>query len=160
MAYTNIDKCGLYQDHCCYLLRKMQSDKTWGNFKAHFDRSFEERRRSSRTSITKWYLAHMHAAQANTELLTKIQQDHTLVLANLATATQADRTSVALLTNTISELSGQVVLLTAKLATEQAENARVKKLGPQSTTARHGNQESRNKTLSEPNPSQDRNLYS
>ena len=55
-----------------------------------------------------------------------MQQDHTLALANLATATQADRTLVALLTETISELSGQVVLLTAKLATAQAENARMK----------------------------------
>ena len=52
-----------------------------------------------------------------------MQQDHTLVLANLATATQADRTLVALLTKTISKLSGQVALLTAKLATVQAESA-------------------------------------
>ena len=56
-----------------------------------------------------------------------MQQDHTQAIANLATATQADRTSVALLTKTISELSSQVVLLTAKLATAQAENARMKK---------------------------------
>ena len=52
-----------------------------------------------------------------------MQQDHTQALANLATATQADRTSVALLTKTISELSGQVALLTEKLATAQANNA-------------------------------------
>ena len=56
-----------------------------------------------------------------------MQQDHTLALANIATATQADRTSVALLTKMISELSSQVALLTAKLATAQAENAWMKK---------------------------------
>ena len=72
------------------------------------------------------YVAHVHAAQANIELFTEIQQDHTLALANIATATQADRTSVALLTKTISELSGQVTLLTEKLATAQAKNARIK----------------------------------
>ena len=89
-----------------------------------------------------------------------MQQDHTLALANLATATQADRTLVTLLTKTISELSGQAALLTAKLATVQAENARVKKSGQQSTTAGNGQRDSSNTTQSEPNPSQDRNLYS
>ena len=98
-------------------MRKTRSDKTWGNFKAHFARAFKKTRSSSRTSRTKGYVEHVHAAQSNAELFTKMQQDHTLVLANLATATQADRTSVALLTKTISEPSGQVALLTAKLAT-------------------------------------------
>ena len=90
------------------------------NFKAHFTRAFKETWRYSRTLKTKGYAAHVHTAQANTELFTKMQQDHTLALANLATATQADTTSVALLTKTISELSGQVALLMAKLTTSQA----------------------------------------
>ena len=98
MAYANIEKCGLYQDNCRDWLRKTQSDKTWGNFKAHFARSFKDTRRSSRTSRTKGYIAHVQAAQANVEIFTKMQQEHTLALANLVTATQADRTSVALLT--------------------------------------------------------------
>ena len=102
----------------------------------------------------------MHAAQANAELFTEMKQHHTLALANIATATQADRTSVALLTKTISELSVQVALLTSKLSTEQAENAQMKKSGQQSTTAGHGHRASSNTTPSEPNPSQDRNLYS
>ena len=55
-----------------------------------------------------------------------MQQYHTLALANLATATQADRTSVALLTRKISELSSQVAQLAAKLATAQAKNSRIK----------------------------------
>ena len=71
----------------------------------------------------------MHAAQANAELFTDMQQDHTQVLANLATATQADRTSVALLMKMISELSSQAVLVTEKIATAQAENARINKSG-------------------------------
>ena len=68
----------------------------------------------------------MHAAQANTELFTEMQQDHTLALANPATATKADRTSFALVTKTISELSGQVTLLTEELATAQAKNTPMK----------------------------------
>ena len=75
------------------------------------------------------YVADVHAAQANAELFTEMQQDHTLALANLETATQYDRTSVALLTKMILELSIQVALLSAKLATLQAEKARMKKIG-------------------------------
>ena len=50
-----------------------------------------------------------------------MQQDHTLALPNLTMATQSNRTSVALLMKTISELSSQVTHLTAKLAISQAE---------------------------------------
>ena len=89
-----------------------------------------------------------------------MQQNHTQALANLATATKADRTLVALLTKMISELSSQVALLTTKLATAQAENARTKKSGQKSTTAGYGNQASRNTTLSKTNPPQYRNLHS
>ena len=68
----------------------------------------------------------VHAAQANAEIFTKMQQDHTLALDNLTKATQADRTLVVLLTNIISELSIQVATLTAKLATAKSDNARLK----------------------------------
>ena len=102
MAYANIDNCGLYQDNCREWLRKNRSDKTLGNFKAHFAQTFKETRRSSRTSKTEGYVAHVQVAQANAELFTEMQQDHTLALANLETATQANRTSVALFTKTAS----------------------------------------------------------
>ena len=160
MAYADIDKCGLYQDDCLDWLRKTRSDKTWDNFKAHFAQAFKETRRSSRISRTEGYVAHVYAAQEKAELFTEVQQDHTLALTNIATATQADRTSVALLMKTISELSGQVTLLTAKLATDQAKNARMKKSGHQSTIDGHVHRESSNMTPSEPNPSQYCNLYS
>ena len=67
-----------------------------------------------------------------------MQHDLTLALANLATVTQAHRTSVAVLTKTISELLTQVAHLTAKLATAQAKNAWMKKLEHRSTSAPHG----------------------
>ena len=127
MAYASIDKCGLYQDDFRDWSRKPRSEKTWVTFKTHFARAFKETRRSSKTSRTEGYVAHVHLAQENAELFTEMQQDHTQALANIATATQADSTSVALITKTILELSNQVALLTAKLATAQAENARMKK---------------------------------
>ena len=131
IAYANIDKCGLYQDKCRDWSRKTRSDKTWGNFKTHFAQAFKETRRSSITSRTEGYVAHVHTEQTNAELFTEMQQEQTLALANLATTTQAYRTSVALLTKTISELSSQVALLTARISTSQANNARMKKLGQQ-----------------------------
>ena len=158
MAYASIEKCGLYQDDCRDWSRKPLSENTWVKFKTHFARAFKDTIRSSKTSKTEGYVAHIHSAQANAELFTEMQQDHTQALANLAIATQADRTSVAMLTKTISELLIQVALLTAKLATAQAENVRMKKSGQQSTTAGHGNQSSINTTPSK--TPQDRNLYS
>ena len=154
MAYANINKCGLYQDNCRDWSRKTQSEKTWGNFNAHFAQAFKETRRSSRTSRTEGYVAHVHAAQANTELFTEMQQDHTLALANHAIATKADRTSVALITKTISELSGQVTLLTEELATAQAKNTPMKKSGQKSTIAGQGHWASSNTTPLYPDPIQ------
>ena len=123
MAYANIEKCGLYQDDCREWSQKPRLEKTWSNFKAHFERVFKETQIQSRTLKTKGYAANVKSTQVNAEMLTKIQQDHTLALENIATATQADRTLVALLTKTISELSTQVATLTAKLATAHSENA-------------------------------------
>ena len=160
MAYANIEKCGLYQDDCQEWSRKPRLDKTWSNFKAHFAPAFKETQRSSRTLKTKLYAANVHDAQANAAIFAKMHQDHTLALANHETATQANRKSVVLLTKTVSELSSQVAHLTAKLATAQAENAWLDKLVHRSTPAKHGNQASRNSTPSDPNSSQDRNVYS
>ena len=151
MAYTNIEKCGLYQDDCREWSCKPRLDKTWSNFKAHFAWTFKETQRSSRTLKTKEYAANVHTAQSNAELFTEIQQDHTLALANLATATQADRTSFALLTKTVLELSSQVATLTAKTATAQSDNARLEKYGNCLSLAEHGHQVSRNLTPSDPN---------
>ena len=119
-------KCGLYQYDCQEWSRKPRLDKTWSNFKDHFARAFKETWISSRTSNTKSYAANVHAAQANAALFTKMQQDHNLALDYLETATQANITSVALLTKKISEILSQVATLTTKLATAKSNNARLK----------------------------------
>ena len=89
-----------------------------------------------------------------------MQQDPTLDLANIATSTQADRRSVALLTKTIAELSTQVSTLTAKLATAHSENTRLKKLGHRLALAEHGHRASSNQTPYNQNLPGDRNVYS
>ena len=120
MVYANIEKCRIYQDDCREYSHKFGIEKTWNNFKDHFARAFKETRRSSRTSNIKGYAANVQSAQANAVLFANMQQDHTMALANIATSTQSDRKSVALLTKTIAELSTQVTTLTAKLATAQS----------------------------------------
>ena len=82
------------------------------------------------------------------------------MLVNLAMETQADRTLVALLTETILELLSQVATLSAKLATAQSKNARLEKSSHCSAPAEHGHQASRNTTPSYQKLTQDRNIYS
>ena len=160
MAHGNIKKCGLYQDYCREWSQKPSLKKTWRNFKAHFARAFKETWRSSRTSKTKGYAANVKSAQANAALFTKMQQDHTLALANLSTTTQADRTSVALSTKRIAELSTQVSILTAKLATKHSKKARLKKPGYHLAPAENGHRASSNKNPSDKSLLWNRNVYS
>ena len=119
MAYANIEKCGLYQYDCREWSRKPRIEKTWSNFKSHFARAFKEKRRSSRTSKTKRCVANVKSVQAKPALFTKMQQDHTMALENLATATQSNRTLFMLMTKTIAEITTQVTTLTANIETEQ-----------------------------------------
>ena len=90
MAFANIEKCGLYQDDFREWLLKSKLDKTWRSFKARFTRTFKEKRRSYRTSKIEGYVANVQSSKSNTALFTDIQQEHTMAMANLATATQAD----------------------------------------------------------------------
>ena len=75
-------------------------------------------------------------------------------------ATQAETTSVALLTKTISEISIQVATLTAKLTIAQSENARLEKLVHRLAPDEHGHRAYRNPNPSDQNSTQDRNVYS
>ena len=63
MAYANIDKCGLYQDDCCNWSCKPRSEKTWVKFNTYFAWAFKDTRRSSKTSRTEGYVAHVQSAK-------------------------------------------------------------------------------------------------
>ena len=126
----------------------------------HIARAIKETQRSSRTSKNEGYAANVHAAQTNAIIFTKMQQDHALALANLATATQSNRILVALIMKRISELLIQIPNLTSKLVTTQIENARLKNSGHHSTPSEHGHWASRNLTPSDPNSSQEQNVFS
>ena len=102
----------------------------------------------------------MQSAQANAALLTEMQQNQTLALLILETATQVNRTSVAMLTKTIVELSTQVSTLTAKLATAHSENARMKKSKHRSAPDEQVHCACSNQTPPDQNLLRDRNVYS
>ena len=89
-----------------------------------------------------------------------MHQDNTLELANIAMATQADRTLITLLTKTIAEFSTEVSTLTAKLATAHSDNACLEKSGNHSAPAKHGHDASINQSQSNQNMLWGRNIYS
>ena len=160
MAYTNIQKCGLYQDDCREWSQKPRLKETWNIFNTHFERAFKETQKSSRTSKTKGFASNVKSTQANEAFFTKMQQDHTMNLENLAKVIQADRTSIAMLTKTIAEISTQVSTLTAKLVTAQSENACLKRFGHPSSPADHEHCLDNVQTPSDKNPLRDCNIYS
>ena len=87
-----------------------------------------------------------------------------MALENLATATQANKTSVALLTKKVAELSIQGTTLTPKLETAQPENDRLKISGHRSADsgdpADHGHRSANRSAPSDHNPPRDQNIYS
>ena len=96
---------------------KNQGSRDLEQLQSSLCKSVKETRRSSRTSKTKGYAENVQSTQANAAFFTEMQQDHTLAQANLATVTQANITLIALLANTIADISNQVYTLTVKLAT-------------------------------------------
>ena len=60
---------------------------------------------------------------ANAEMFAEMTQDHSHALANLATATQSDRTTVANISQTITDLTLQLRQANAKLAEAQSSIA-------------------------------------
>ena len=83
-----------------------------------------------------------------------------MALANLATATESNRTSVTLLTQTTVGLTSQFTTLTANLSTAQSDNSRVKRSGNCSAPADHIHCSDNLGETSDQNPLRDRNIYS
>ena len=97
--------------------------KTWVNFKVHFLRAFRENRYQSRQSQHAGYGHTNTQNSANAAMLAEMTQDHSHALANLATATQSDRTTVANMAQTIADLTLQLGQANMKLAESQSSIA-------------------------------------
>ena len=111
IAYNTIFSTGMFPEACREWRRS--DDQTWVNFKIAMTIAHQEFRDSQVTTNQAGY----HSGNAAFEL----QQDATLALANLATATAADRSAVANLTTTISTIRQELATATTKLTTARAE---------------------------------------
>ena len=97
--------------------------KTWVNFKVHFLRAFRENRDQYRQARHIGYVHSNTKNPANTAMLAEMTQDHSHALANLATAMQSDRTTVANMSKMITDLTLQLGQANAKLAESQSSIA-------------------------------------
>lgn len=108
-AYTLVFNTGLFFDDCKAWNNKQDADKTWTNFKKHFAEAHRTLKLQQRTSQQ----AGFHGANAaygsfQPTPTSKFLDDTTEALANLATASAADRQAFTTLTNTIADLTKQL----------------------------------------------------
>ena len=103
--------------------RTDNAQKTWVNFKVHFSRAFRENREQYRKAQHIGYGHTNTKKSANAAMLAEMTQDNSHALANLATATQSDRTTVENMPKTISDLTFQLGQANVKLAEAQSSIA-------------------------------------
>ena len=118
IAFSLVEATGLYHDGAKELRRKSAIDKTWKNFKSFFARELREERSVTCTSQTGGYAQFCaQTDQANATVQQRMQENHTQALANLATATAADRQAVTTLTATNAQLTAELAKVTSTIAT-------------------------------------------
>ena len=110
IAFTMVENAGIYYDGV---------KETWGAFKTFFAREFREIRVQPRTSTSEGYgTSSMRGGHANAAEI-EMQQQQAEVLANLATATAADRQAVAELSIRNATMTHELRAATATIATLQ-----------------------------------------
>jgi hypothetical protein len=124
IAYTLVFKTGMFADDCKLWRRQATNTKTWTEFKRVFTLAHQELRESTQTAHKSGFHSANSAMDQQTVDHQDIQQDTVDAIANLATATAADRTTVATLTATNSRLTQELLAVNAKLvrALEQNRN--------------------------------------
>ena len=90
-----IESTGFYTMDCREWNRTYKAQKNWVNFKLYFSRAFRENRDQSRQAQHAGYGKSNTQNSSNAAMMSEMTQDHSHALANLATATQLDRTTVA-----------------------------------------------------------------
>ena len=118
-----MESTGFYTMDYCEWNRTDTAQKTWVNFKVHFSRAFREHRDQSKQAQN---LGNGHANtqnSANAAMFAEMTQDHSNDLANIATATKSDRTTVSNMSKTTTDLTLQLGQANAKLAEAQSSIA-------------------------------------
>jgi hypothetical protein len=123
IAYTLVFGTGMFPEACRDWRRLPIADKTWDRFKTDFATAHQEFRDTQLTANQTGY----HSANALQEEAIAIQTAD--ALANLATATASDRTTVANLTDTnaklaieLTSVNAQLIKALAKITELQASN--------------------------------------
>jgi hypothetical protein len=128
-AYTLMFNTSMFPDACRVWRRRALIDHTWANFKLDFIEAHQEYRDCQATPTQAGYQS-AHSAleieQANAAF-EAIQTKTTLALANLATATASDRSSVANLTTINSSLTSDLTSATSKLSVALSDIATLKR---------------------------------
>ena len=99
IAYQILFQTAIFADDCRDWKRQPEAYKTWPQFKIDFTRAHQEYRESQ---VTTPRAVGFHADEFTP---TNSQQETIEAIANLATATAADRTAVANLTTTVTDLT-------------------------------------------------------
>ncbi len=99
IAYQILFQTGIFADDCRDWKRQTEAYKTWPQFKIDFTRAHQEYRESQVTT------PRAAGFLADEFTPTNSQQETIDAIANLATATAADRTAVANLTTTVADLT-------------------------------------------------------
>ena len=124
IALLCLAKTGVFNDDLKEWNQFPLLDRTWTKFRVHFSKAHREWRANLRLT------AGQHFPRANAVDATSVQnhQAETVdALANLVTATAADRATVATLTDTISQLSSELASAQAKLISSLLDNQRLLK---------------------------------
>jgi hypothetical protein len=113
VAYTLIFNTGLFPDACRAWQSRAVAEKTWAQFKIDFATSHREFRLTNQTAQQSgFHSANMMIEQGRPESM----NDTAEAIAQLATATASDRSTVATLTTTNSKLATQLEAANALIA--------------------------------------------
>ena len=124
IALLCIAKTGVFNDDLKEWNRFPLLDRTWPKFRVHFAKAHREWRANLRLAAGQNFPREnaVDATSAHNH-----QSETVDALANLATATSADRATVATLTDTIAQLSSELASAQAKLIFSLLDNQRLLK---------------------------------
>jgi hypothetical protein len=131
-AYNLVFKTGLYNETCRDWRRRAAVDKTWTNFQSDFSAAAQDLRESQATSQTAGY----HSANAAVEEQNLWRQETVDALANLATATASDRSTLAGLTTALAAANAEIATLKQQLTERPAASQNA---SHQQQRFKHGN---------------------
>jgi hypothetical protein len=124
VAYTLIFNTGLLPDACRAWQSRAISEKTWAQFKIDFATAHREFRLTNQTAQQSGF----HSANMMIEQgLPESMSDAAEAIAQLATATASDRSTVATLTTTNAKLATQLEVANALIAQLKNEIATLNK---------------------------------